>query len=355
MHNAFRLNGNSFSDKLDLIHFVEKKFPDLSGFIKDWFGESGKIQVKTSGSTGRPKNIILSRTHMINSARATGDYFGLGQGAKALLCLPTAYIAGKMMLVRALVLGWELDSIDASIGLRIPGKPYDFSAMVPVQLRNSFNNCGQIKTLIVGGGEVQQDLLHQIRKIPTRIFETYGMTETITHIAVRPVNLAAGLNDKKNEFKALPGVCFKTDHRNCLVIEAPRISNEVIITNDLVDLNSETSFNWLGRFDHIINSGGVKFIPETLEHKFSPLIKERFFIGSLPDKVLGQKMIMLVEGSTQGDLQSKLKTFQLKHVKRISKIELPKEIYFVDKFEETLSGKVKRAETIEKLNYLTSI
>jgi O-succinylbenzoic acid--CoA ligase len=249
-----------------------------------------------------------------------------------------------------MVLGWELDSTPASTQLKIPVKPYDFAAMVPLQLRKSMELCKKIKTIIVGGGEVHPDLKMMIEQHPARIFETYGMTETITHIALRPLNQAAGLRPEQIAFKALPGVTFDLDDRNCLIIRAPKISSERIVTNDVVDLDSETSFHWLGRYDHIINSGGIKFVPEVLEKKLNPIIEERFFIGCLPDKILGQKIILLVEGAVQKDLQSKLIRFQNQHVKDLSQIELPKEIYFLEHFEETVSGKVKRTDTLEKLN-----
>ena len=261
------------------------------------------------------------KEHMVNSALATGAFFKMGPGTKALQCLATDHIAGKMMLVRAMVLGWEIDIVlPSSDPLQFTSKHYGFVAMVPLQVQGSISNLNQIDTLI--------------------IFETYGMTETITHIAVRELSK----DSVNNNFKALPEVVFTKDERDCLVIEAPTVSDGIITTNDVVNLISSSEFQWLGRYDNVINSGGVKLIPEQLESKLSSLINLRFFVSGIPDAQLGKKMVLVVEGNVDTEQLH----VDIKSLNSISKYEIPKEIFSVPKFVETGSGKVNRNETLVK-------
>jgi len=350
IHPKFKFNGIHY-DYVDLKelayclvkegHLNEKA---IGNFLLYWLDDTDLIQVHTSGSTGTPKTITLKKEQLANSAIATGIFFNLGPGTRALHCLYSNFIAGKMMLVRALVLGWELDVIEpSSKPLEISRKHYDFVAMVPMQVLNSISNLNQIGTLIIGGAPVSQELKLKLSlgKVDTKIFETYGMTETITHIAVK--ELAEGSDE--NYFKALPDVVLSTDNRDCLVIEAPKVSDAIIVTNDLVNLISSSEFQWLGRYDNVINSGGVKLIPELLESKLSTLIGSRFFISGIKDSRLGQKMVLVVEGNInqEGLIQD------IKSLNSISKFEIPKEIFSLPHFVETGSGKVNRAKTIELL------
>ena len=310
----------------------------IGNFLMDWLDDSDSLEVLTSGSTGVPKTIALKKEHMVNSALATGAFFNMGPGTKALLCLSSEHIAGKMMLVRAMVLGWEIDTVEPSSNpLQFSSKHYDFVAMVPLQVKCSKLNLNQIDTLIIGGAPISPELKSDLKKVNTRVFETYGMTETITHIAVK--ELAKGSEDFN--FKSLPDVVLSKDHRDCLVIKAPKVSDTVIVTNDLVNLISSTEFKWLGRYDNVINSGGVKIIPELLENKLSSLIKSRFFVAGIPDPNLGQKLILVVEGNVDGNQLS----IDIKSHSSITKFEIPKEIFSVPQFVETTSGKVNRNET----------
>lgn len=332
MHPDFQLNGRSFSSKEELLNYVKNEATELLSFLSEWFDDSPYVIVKTSGSTGKPKKITIKKDQMINSAKATGSYFDLSGGTTALLCMPVKYIAGKMMLVRAMVLGWHLDVTAVSSNpLQNIDKTYDFSAMVPLQLYHSLDKISLIKKLIVGGGAVSEELIDKIQEIPTKIFAMYGMTETITHIAVKPLN-----TDQRSEFyQVLPEVKISTDKRGCLVINAPKVADNILITNDLVEITSENKFRWLGRYDYIINTGGIKILPEEIEKKITPLISSRFFISSLPDDKLGEKIILIVEGGQE--------QFPLKKV--LSKYEMPKEVFFVKKFIETPTGKINRNKT----------
>lgn len=345
VHIDFRLHGMVCGNTDQLNNLKDKLDADTANFLQRWFSDSEKIKVMTSGSTGKPKEIELSKSHMTNSARATGKFFGLSSKTRALLCLPTKYIAGKMMLVRAMVLGWELDiAAPVSAPLRSLKCRYDFAAMVPLQLEKSIQDLYKIKTLIVGGAAVSASLIDKIKDLDTRVFATYGMTETITHIAVRPLNRKAILYvNEKNKFKKtgdfmlLPDVKISKDHRDCLIIEAKKITDEPIITNDLVEITGIDTFRLLGRIDHVINSGGIKLFPEVLEEKLSGFLEQPYFFTSLPDNELGEKLVLVLEGKSGID-KSELRPF-------LEKYELPGEIVLLKQFMYTGNNKIDRLQT----------
>ena len=312
-------------------------------FLMDWLDDTDSLDVHTSGSTGTPKVFALKKVHMANSALATGLFFKMGAGTKTLLCLSAQHIAGKMMLVRAMVLGWEIDVMEpTSNPLKKNTVGYDFGAMVPLQAAESISRLNQIKTLIIGGAPISPELKLELLGVPTKVYETYGMTETITHIAVKEV----GDNDlHSNSFKVLPDIGLSKDDRNCLVIEAPKVSDHIIVTNDLVKLISPTEFQWLGRYDNVINSGGVKLIPEQIESKLSKIINGRFFVAGITDVNLGQKLILVVEG----DLDTKQLLHDLKALPALNKYEIPKDIFSLPQFIDTKNGKLNRSETMRAL------
>ena len=370
IHSDFKLNGISFSrDELkevaySLIKEGEPFEKEIGDFLLDWLDDNPTLQVHTSGSTGKPKPIMLKKQHMVNSALATGEFFGLQPGNTALLCLPATYIAGKMMLVRAMVLGLELDYVmPSSNPLNGISKSYNFCAMVPLQLENSLDALDQIATLIVGGAPLSQEVQTQVQARllagqvqKAQVFETYGMTETITHIALKKLNVGrsgAAEQDRsvgevqthKPNFKTLPNVTLSIDERGCLVIDAPKLIDVPVITNDVVELISETEFEWLGRYDNVINSGGVKLFPEQIEAKLASLMSSRFFVVGLPDKKLGQKMVLVVEGKVE---EQKLLR-EIKALNTLGKFEIPKKIYVVAEFQGTDSGKIQRNATLERI------
>jgi O-succinylbenzoic acid--CoA ligase len=251
-----------------------------------------------------------------------------------------------MMLVRAMVLGWHLDVVGPnSTPLKGIEKYYDFSAMVPLQLYNSLDNIDKINKLIVGGVIVSNELRLKILDLPTKIFATYGMTETITHIAIKPLNIAAGWIFEKDYFQTLEGISIRKGSRDCLVINAPRVATDEIVTNDLVEIISKNQFRWLGRVDHIINSGGIKLIPEQIEEKLSIIIKQRFFVAGVPDDILGEKLVLVIE-----DRESRVKSQELRSkissLKSLNKFEIPRSIFFIDQFIETETKKIQRKKTL---------
>lgn len=361
MANIFELPETHPDFKLNKLHFSNEELSDVAyslikegepyeshigNFLLDWLNEKDYIEVKTSGSTGPPKKIRLQKQAMINSARATAKFFELSAGTKALHCLPSDYIAGKMMLLRAMVLGWQLDVTQpTAIPLDRVFKVYDFCAMTPFQLDNSLNRLHLIKKLIVGGGAISGNLKNLVQGIGTKIYETYGMTETITHIAARHIN-----PEKEKEqpipFKVLPNIGISTDERDCLVIKAPLIQEEPIVTNDVVEQVGKKDFIWKGRIDNVINSGGVKLYPEQIESKLEAIIAPRFFITALPDDALGEKLVLMVESdfseAVLENLEREINNFGL-----LGKYEVPRKIYFVEKFEETPNGKIHRGNTIK--------
>jgi O-succinylbenzoic acid--CoA ligase len=221
--------------------------------------------------------------------------------------------------------------------------------MVPLQVANSIDQLQRIQTLIVGGGQVSDDLSKKLAQLKTKVFATYGMTETITHVALSPVNKAAGRKDDQLVFTALAGIHFSTDQRGCLIISAPSISSSEVVTNDIVKLVSDSSFIWLGRYDHVINSGGLKLLPELIETKYKNLIDTDFFVFGMPDKVLGEKLVLFVEGEKRSNLFKEIKDFQKQHSHDLSKYEIPKEVMFAKNFIRTETGKVNRKQTVAAL------
>ncbi len=345
IHNAFKLDGVHYTYHnlkvfaLEISNSEIEFKKSIGQFLTAWLDNSNTVSATTSGSTGSPKQMQLKKEAMWQSALATGQYFKLQASQKALHCLPSNYIAGKMMLVRAMALGLDIDLVaPTSTPLKNTTKSYDFCAMVPLQLQNSLSKIDTIKTLIVGGAQVSKLLQDQLKNISTSVYETYGMTETLSHIAVRPLHK----DNTKSSFNLLPHVSIHKDNRNCLVINAPKIHPNPIVTNDIVKLNTKTSFEFLGRYDTVINSGGLKFIPEQIEQKLQGTVDFRFFIASVPDKVLGERIVIVVE--------AEMNTVNKSWFKVLSTYEVPKQIYYVAQFVETKTGKVNRRATLELID-----
>ena len=313
----------------------------LFAFLADWFDECETIKAQTSGSTGAPKPILLSKANMLASAKLTNQFFDLKPKDTALMCLSANYIAGKMMMVRAIAGNMNLVVIEPS---SVPLFDYkiDFAAMIPMQVESLLKSeigilsLQKISKLIIGGSTVSSALEVQLQQLPTKCYSTYGMTETFSHIALRSIN---GIY-KSKFYEALNGVSFEQDSRDCLLIHASHLQAQPFITNDIVLLNSNTSFEWLGRFDNVINSGGVKLFPETIEQKLSEIIPERFFISSLPDDKFGEKVVLIIESESYSS--SKLNELHTKLSTKLTRFEKPREIIFTPKFTETTSGKIKR-------------
>ncbi len=339
LHPYFRLNGFEFTIEslaelaISLIKDGQAYEKELGDFILEWFNEKDYVELTTSGTTGTPKQIQLSKQAMVYSAVATGDYFGLNPGDTALLCLPTRYIAGKMMFIRALTLGLQLDFVNPSKAPLVNSdKIYDFVAMVPLQVQHSITQIEQCRKLIVGGAQLDDELKSLLKKSMIEVYETYGMTETITHIAAKKI--------EESFFTTLPHANISADERGCLVIEAPSVCNNLIVTNDLVNLINDIQFQWLGRIDNMVNSGGIKLIPEQIEHKLADYIPYRFFVIGKKDQELGEKLVLVIENQQPYELVPEA-------FESLSSYERPKEIIFVNHFKETPTGKILRRATLE--------
>ncbi len=341
MNDALHINGK----KITTASLSDKTWEDtgITPFLSEWFSDQSQITVQTSGSTGTPKPIELSKSDMVASAQLTGQYFKLKPGDSALLCLPSKYIAGKMMLVRSIILQLDLMAVlPSSNPIKNLERNIDFAAMTPMQVKTILNETPEklnlIKTLIIGGAPVDHILEEQLQSFSARCYSTYGMTETITHIAVKQLN-----GPNRNEyFEALPSVQFKASDDQCLIIYAPHLSTSTFTTNDIAEISGLENFKWKGRKDNIINSGGIKLQPEAIETKLcSALPNHRFFIDSVPDSFLGQKVVLIIESEKSiYDIQSKIATC-------LSGVEQPKEIHYLPQFIETETGKIQRRKTLD--------
>ncbi|WP_040249359.1 AMP-binding protein [Psychroserpens mesophilus] len=345
IHLKFKLNGSSFDhDELKEVAYSLVKegeaFEKVAGnFLLDWLDSKDYILVSTSGTTGLPKTIKINKKHMVNSAIMTGDFFKIQPGDTALHCLPSRYISGKMMLVRAMILGLELDMVAPTLHPAYDDeKDYDFCAMIPLQLKNSLNRLQHIKTLIVGGASVSKALIDSLQDLETSVYETFGMTETISHFAVKKLNHNTSMS---KAFETLPDVRISKNENDCLVVDAPKLSDAIIVTNDLVNMVSEHQFEIIGRYDNMINSGGVKVYPELIELKLQDLIEPRFFIASETDNDLGQKVILVIEGETAD--------FDKEVFSQLDKHEVPKMVYTIPKFLVTETGKLQRKKILDTI------
>ncbi len=320
-------------------------------FIQEWLSPTSGLEVTTSGSTGVPRKISFTRDKMIKSALRTGKFLDLKPGERALLCLPADYIAAKMMIVRAFVLGLDLITVHPSSNpLEDSNEAYDFAAMTPMQVHhilhseNGREKLGKIKKLIIGGGDMDGLIFRELSLLNTMVYHTYGMTETLTHVAMKKLApLAEGV------FTALPGIRFEKDQRDCLVINDALLGIQGLETNDQVELLSAISFNIQGRIDNIINSGGIKINPEIIENQLQGKLKHRIVVAGKKDSVLGEKVILIVELRNEGapaDLKAVLDDAGL------GKYEKPREIFFVDAFPETSTGKIRRKKLMERVTQL---
>ena len=343
MHFDFRLNGISYDHDRLLWHALElsnekqKYLSELGRFILDWFSDEPDLVLQTSGSTGKPTQIFAPKTMLSASAMTTIKAFNLQPKQQALLCLPVRHIAGKMMLIRSLLSGLWIDIIEPTATLEV-SKTYDFTAMTPHQLRNSIDQIDQFKQIIVGGAPVDDSLRAAVKGHASRIFSTYGMTETYSHVALQ--NLSKG----EKHYTAIGDVTFSMQG-DALVVHAPHIGIEKLITTDCVDLISSTQFVWKGRSDHAINSGGIKLHPEQIEKALSSLISLPFFVFGKPDNQLGQSLSIVFEGQMPNQIEKKISKLDT-----LTKYEKPKDYFVLSHFVRA-NGKVLRNQTLKKIDF----
>ena len=316
----------------------------LEEFLEEWNNPSLYVHVQTSGSTGTPKPMLVEKQRMLNSARITCDFLGLREGDTALLCMSLDYIAGKMMVVRSIERGLKLTTVAPSgHPLSTPHSPLDFAAMVPMQVYNSLQvpeekeRLMRIRHLIIGGGAIDDALASALKTFPNHVWSTYGMTETLSHIALRRLNGP----EASEWYTPFPSVKVSLNEDHCLVIDAPEVCSERLVTNDIAEL-SEGRFRILGRKDNVICSGGIKIQIETLERQLRPHLQAPFLITKRPDAKFGEAVVLLTEGAVD---EARRVCAQV-----LPKYNQPKAYLHVDKIPLTATGKParKEAENIAK-------
>ena len=318
-------------------------------FIEEWNNESAYVEVKTSGSTGEPKRMLVEKRRMLNSARITCDFFGLKPGDTALLCMSTDYIAGKMMVVRSIErslqlievppsghpLNFELGTLNFELGT------LNFAAMVPMQVYNSLQvpeekeRLMAIRHLIIGGGAIDEAMEAELRTFPHAVWSTYGMTETLSHIALRRISGP----EASEWYTPFDTVKLSTTEDGCLVIDAPEVCAQTLVTNDIVELQPDGRFRIRGRKDNVICSGGIKIQIEEVEQTLKPYMPAPFVISKRKDEKFGEAVVLLTEGSPE-----KAKTICEQH---LPKYHRPKTYLHLDHIPQTETGKPARKKILD--------
>jgi O-succinylbenzoic acid--CoA ligase len=343
-----RLNGK----QVDVKEVIQNENPEtdqateFTDFLKEWYSDKKYIEVKTSGSTGSPKSIRLKKEFVADSARRTLQFFELKKNDRVLHCLPMQYIAGKLMVVRALLGELDLYLTEPTTDFSfLKNEKFRFAAMVPNQVTKILNaECkhgellATIEQLLVGGSSIPSSLEKALQKVSTACYSSYGMTETATLIALRKIN---GTN-ADGWYHCLENIRVNLSADGCLQVYLPGLENQPLPTTDLVELKDEQTFRILGRIDNVIISGGLKFSPEQLEKKLEPFISESFLISSLPHESLGQQLVLVVEGKESKETHDKLKEICRKQLDRY---EQPKQIISINKLPRLVNGKLNRRKT----------
>jgi O-succinylbenzoic acid--CoA ligase len=312
---------------------------EVEDFISEWNTHSDVVMARTSGSTGIPKNISLLKNGMSYSARNTIAYFKLNEKTKALLCLPLTTIGGKMMLVRAFESKMTMFvDVASSNPLSRRDENFDFIAVTPMQLANildeSLLKLKKIKSILVGGAPINENLIYRLQEEKITVYHGYGMTETASHVAIKKVGL-----ETDEYYHAMPGISFEYGQNQTLRINYPALQIDSIETTDVVELIDSKRFKWFGRNDFVVNSGGIKIHIEEIENQLSNLIEFPFFVFGISDVTLGEKLILCVESS------EKINSLDFNFLG----IKKPREIYILNSFVYTESGKIDRQATVNQL------
>jgi O-succinylbenzoic acid--CoA ligase len=331
----------------ELPEFAQEAFT----FCKDWLDGKDHFVQATSGSTGVPKLQEITRQQLMASATATGAFFGVNSEFKLLCCLNPAYIAGKMMLVRAMIWDCEITLVEPNANpLASQEESFDLVAMVPLQIETSLSSPSSleklkaIQTVLIGGAPLSDSLQMALSKEGIAAWQTFGMTETVSHIALAPIGTGELL------YQTLPGVEIGVSENQCLWIQSAMSGSEKIETNDVIELRLKNTFVWLGRVDFVVNSGGIKLFPEQLEKKINAWMTDKypgvphFFFGEADDR-LGQRLVLYLEGEPS---QFNLEAMEEGMKKILGKYEVPKKINWLPRFTYTESGKINRPETAKK-------
>ena len=325
-------------------------------FIRQWLNGTQEFSLTTSGSTGPPSPIVLRRRQLEASARRTADFFDLGPGDRALVCLNCEYIGGMMMLVRGLERNLHLTIVEPHadpFSYVAADAEFDFAAFVPLQLKavlaaGHAPRLNQMKALLIGGAPADAALQQELQPLTVPVWLTYGMTETCSHVALRRLNGPQATA----AFRVLPGIAAGQDERGCLTLRGDVTDDQLIITNDVVNLRDAHTFEWLGRADFVINSGGVKVPAEKVELVLDVALAEigagrRCFVAGRPDERLGQTVTAFIEGpALSAGLEEELKALL---AGRLGRYEQPRQLVYVPEFQVTATGKLNRAATLRSL------
>jgi O-succinylbenzoic acid--CoA ligase len=323
-------------------------------FVRQWLTGTQEFTLTTSGSTGTPQPILLKRRQQASAAR-TGDFFDLGPGDRALVCLNCEYIGGMMMLVRGLERNMHLTIVEPQgnpFDMVAADAEFDFAAFVPLQLRAMIGagqslRLNQMRAVLVGGATVDSTLATEIQTLRVPVYHTYGMTETVSHVALRRLNGP----EATTSYRVLTGIAAGQDERGCLTLRGDVTDDQLIVTNDQVNLLDAHTFEWLGRADFVINSGGVKVQAEKVELVLDVALAEmgesrRCFVAGRPDERLGEKVTAFVEGEPLAtEAENQLQTLL---AERLEKYERPRQVVYVPEFTATANGKLDRASTLRK-------
>lgn len=317
---------------------------DLNRFLEEWKDSSPVVTVFTSGSTGKPKKMEVEKRKMINSARTTCHFLQLKAGDSALLCMPLKYIAGKMMVVRSIVNNLRLITVEPSAHpLKELKEIPDFAAMTPMQVFSTLlvpeeaDKLMNIRELIIGGGAIDKQLQQRLHNFPHHVWSTYGMTETLSHIAMRRLNG----KEASEWYTPLDNVHIRLSEDGRLIIHAPEVCDKELITNDLAEINADGQFKIIGRKDNVIDSGGIKIQIEEVEEKLRPYMQVSFVITKRKDAKFGEIVTLLYEKNTsKTHLAESVKSACLK----LSPYDRPKWITAIDKIPLTETNKPDRAK-----------
>lgn len=310
----------------------------LQDFLKNWRSDSNTISVQSSGSTGTPKVLQVEKKRMLASAKMTCDFLDIQPGEKALLCMSLDHIGAQMMVVRSIERNLQLiEESPSGHPLATIEEKIDFAAMVPLQIYNTLRverereKLKQIRNVIIGGGAISPAMEEELRDFPNAIWSSYGMTETLSHIALRAIS-----GKKASEwYTPLDGIQIRVNEEGCLCINAPMLCENELVTNDMAIINEQGDFKITGRKDNVINSGGIKIQIEEVEKALGHNQQE-MAIGSYPDEKFGQIIVLL---TTQKDL-----SILQKEIDRLPKYWQPKKILYVEHIPLTSNGKIAREE-----------
>jgi O-succinylbenzoic acid--CoA ligase len=348
--------------KISVAEFLETSpKSELKNFLSEWYSPKSFIEAKTSGSTGKPKTIRLAKDFVAKSAQRTIQFFRLNQGDRILQCLPIKFIAGKLMVIRALIGGLNLNIVEPETDFSfLQTEKFRFAAMVPTQVNKILESestpgawLQNLEQLLIGGSAIPFVMEQKLQAISTACCSSYAMTETATHIALRKING----EDADDFYHCLEDIHVQLSENGCLQIFMPGLAKQPLQTTDLAELKNEKTFRILGRSDNVIISGGIKYSPEQIEKKLEPFIEIPFLISSLPHESLGEQIVLVLESlpltpPKEGGLSlpqvSKIENTKivnlLKNIcqQQLTKYEQPRHILFIQRFPQVQNNKIDR-------------